>query len=184
MKKQSRSFEIALSATACAVAALALTLGSYVRFLLAAGYLIAVFALMVPLSKEQLLGFGLAWAGALILAFLFTGFVLGVMQLLPFAAFFGLHPLVNYLQKKYVKKPLLHGAVFLVKAAWFDLSLWLAWVVLEEFLGFSEMTWYPFVSQHFFLILFVGGTVVFAVYDYMIFLCQRAADGAIRRIGR
>ena len=172
MKKQSRSFEIALSAIACAVAALALTLGSYVRFLLAAGYLIAVFALMVPL------------AGAVILAFLFTGFVLGIMQILPFVVFFGLHPLANYFQKKYVKKKLLHGGIFLVKAAWFDLSLWLAWVVLEEFLGLTELTWYPFVSEHLFLILFVGGTVVFALYDYMIFLCQNAADGAIRRIRR
>mgnify|MGYP005815643899 FL=1 len=184
MKKQSRSFEIALSAIACAVAALALTLGSYVDVLLAAGYLIAVFALMVPLAKGQVFGYCLAYAGAVILAFLFTGFVLGVMQILPFVVFFGLHPLANYFQKKYVRRKLLHEGIFLVKAAWFDCSLWLAWVVLEEFLGLTQLTWYPFVSQHFFLILFVGGTVVFALYDYMIFLCQNAADGAIRRIGR
>lgn len=184
MKQPSRSFEIALSAIACAVAALGLTLGSYVRFLLAAGYLIAVFALMVPLAKGHVLGYCLAFAGASLLAFLFTGFVLGIMQLLPFVAFFGLHPLANYFQKKYVKNKLLHGGVFLVKAAWFDLSLWLAWVVLEGFLGFSEMTWYPFVSEHFFLILFAGGTAVFALYDLMIFFCQNAADGAVRRIGR
>ena len=184
MKKQSRSFEIALAAIACAVAALALTLGSYVDFLLAAGYLIAVFALMIPLAKGQILGYCLAFAGAVILSFLFTGFVLGIMQILPFLVFFGLHPLANYLQKKYVGKPLWRVVVFLVKAVWFDLSLWLAWVVLDEFLGLSAMTWYDFVAQHFYLILFVGGTAVFALYDYMIFLCQNAADGAVRRIGR
>ena len=184
MKKQSRSFEIALAAIACAVAAIALTLGCYVDFLLAAGYLIAVFALMIPLAKGQILGYCLAFAGAVILSFLFTGFVLGIMQILPFLVFFGLHPLANYLQKKYVGKPLWHVVVFLVKAVWFDLSLWLAWVVLDEFLGLSAMTWYDFVAQHFYLILFVGGTAVFALYDYMIFLCQNAADGAVRRIGR
>ncbi len=184
MKKQSRSFEIALSAIACAVASLALTLGSYVRFLLAAGYLIAVFALMVPLAKQQILGFCLAYAGGVLLAFLFTGFVLGIVQLLPFIVFFGLHPLANYFQKKYVKKPLIHGALYLVKAAWFDLTLWLAWVVLEEFLGLRELTWYPYVENSFFVILFVGGTLVFAVYDYMIFLCQKATDSVVRRIGR
>ena len=97
MKKQSRSFEIALSAIACAVASLGLTLGSYVRFLLAAGYLIAVFALMVPLAKGHVVGFCLAFAGSVLLAFLFTGFVLGIIQLLPFIVFFGLHPLVNSL---------------------------------------------------------------------------------------
>lgn len=184
MKKQSRSFEIALSAIACAVGALALTMGSYVRFLLAAGYLIAVFAFMVPLAKGKIFGFFLAYAGSVILALLFTGFVLGVMQILPFIVFFGLHPLANYLQKKYVRKPLLHGALYLVKAAWFDLSLWLAWIVLEEFLGLHELTWYPYVENSFFVILFVGGTLFFAVYDYMIFLCQRATDAIIRRIGR
>ena len=70
------------------------------------------------------------------------------------------------------------------KAVWFDLSLWLAWVVLEGFLGLKEMTWYPFVSEHFFLVLFLGGTIFFALYDYMIFLCQRAADGVMSRIGQ
>ena len=184
MKKQSRSFEIALAAIACAVAALALTLGSYVRFLLAAGYLIAVFALMVPLSKGQVVGYALAYAGAVVLSFLFTGFVLGIMQILPFVVFFGLHPVANYFQKKYVRNSFVHGAIFLGKAVWFDFSLWLAWVVLEGFLGLKEMTWYPFVSEHFFLVLFLGGTIFFALYDYMIFLCQRAADNAVRRIGR
>ena len=182
MKKQSRSFEIALSAIACAVAALALTMGSYVRFLLAAGYLIAVFALMVPLAKEQILGFCLAYAGAALLAFFFAG--LAIVQILPFIVFFGLHPLANYFQKKYVHKTLLHGLLFLVKAVWFDLSLWLGWVVLEEFLGLTAMTWYDLIAQNLYLILFLGGTAVFAVYDYMIFLCQRAMNAVIRRIGR
>ncbi len=184
MKKQSRSYGIALAAIACAVAALSLTLGSYVRVLLAAGYLIAVFALMVPLAKGQLLGYGLAFAGAVILAFLFTGFVLGIFQILPFLVFFGLHPLVNFLQRKYVRKPVLHVVIYLGKALWFDLTLWLAWVVLKGFLGLEEMTWYPYVQNSFFVILFVGGTLVFAVYDYMIFLCQKATDSVVRRIGR
>ena len=46
------------------------------------------------------------------------------------------------------------------------------------------MTWYPYVQNSFFVILFVGGTLVFAVYDYMIFLCQKATDSVVRRIGR
>ena len=182
--KRSRSREIALAAIACAVAAVALTLGSYVDFLLAAGYMIAVFAFMIPLTKRMVRGYLLAYAGAVVLSFLFTGFAVGLMQLLPLAAFFGLHPLVNWLQREYTKKKPLHLLWFCLKAVWFDLSLWLAWAVLGEFLGLSEMTWYDFVAQHFYLILFVGGTLFFAVYDYMIFLCQRAADGVMRRIGQ
>ena len=100
MKRQSRSFETALSAIACAVAVISLTLGAYVDFLLAAGIVVAVFALMVPLSKEFIWGYLLAFAASVILSFLFTGFAVGVMRLLPYAVFFGWHPLLNFLQKK------------------------------------------------------------------------------------
>ena len=184
MKRQSRSFEIALAALVCAVGAASLTLGSFVDFLLAMGYMIAVFALMVLLTKRLVRGYLLAYAGIVILAFLFTGFAMGIFQLLPFVAFFGLHPLANWLQREYTKKKPLHLLWFVLKAVWFDLSLWLAWVVLQEFLGLTEMRWYAFIEDNFFLLLFLGGTLVFAVYDYMIFLCQRAADGVMRRLRR
>ena len=183
MKRPSKSFEIALSAIACAVAAVALTLGSYVDFLLAAGYLVAVYALMVPLAKHFVWGNVMAFLAAVLLAFLFCGFA--IFQLLPFAAFFGLHPLVNYLQKRYVKKKWLHGVVFLGKAVWFDLSMWLMWaVVLVPIFGVESATWYPYITQYFFVVLFLGGTVFFAAYDYMIFLCQRSVDIAVARIRR
>ena len=96
MKRPSKSFEIALSAIACAVAALSLTLASYVSVLMAAGYLLAIFALMVPLAKNFIWGNVLAFLGGVILAYLFGGLAFFWM-ILPFAAFFGLHPLVNYL---------------------------------------------------------------------------------------
>ena len=184
MKRQSRSFEIALSAIACAVAVCALTLGAYVDFLLAAGFLIAVFALMVPLSKQFIAGYVLALVGAVILSFLFTGFVIGVMRLLPFVAFFGWHPLVNHLQKKYVKRAWLHAVVFAVKAVWFDLAMWLAWVVLVPIFGLDAQTWYPLIAENLYLILFLGGTVFFAAYDAAIFFCQRSVDSAVQRLGR
>ena len=182
MKRPSKTFEIALSAIACAVAASALTLGWYVNVLLAAGYLIAVYALMVPLSKNFYWGEALAYLGALLLAFLFCGFTF--VRLVPFAVFFGLHPLVNHIEKRFVKKMWLHLPIFLGKAAWFDLSMWLAWVLLVPILGLEHATWYPFVSEYFAVVLLAGGTAFFAAYDYMIFLCQRSVDFAVRRIRR
>ena len=71
MKKPTKSFEIALSALACTAAALCLTVGSYVDFLLGAGYILAVFSLMIPLSKEFWAGSLFAAVGASLLAFLF-----------------------------------------------------------------------------------------------------------------
>jgi len=183
MKRPSKSFEIALSAIACAVAALSLTLASYVDVLYAAGCLLAVFALTVPLTKQFIWGDVLAFAGAVLLAFLFCGF--SVYKLIPFITFLGLHPLVNFLQKKYVKRKWLHFIVFLLKALWFELALWLSWrFVFVPFFGIDSTTWYPWVMQYFYYVLFFGGTLVFAAYDYLIFLCQKSADLIVKRIRR
>lgn len=183
MKRPSKSFEIALSAIACAVAALSLTLGAYVDVMYAAGILLAVFALMVPLSKEFIWGDALAFLGSALLAFLFCGF--SVYKLIPFLAFFGLHPLVNFLQKKYVKRKWLHALVFLTKAAWFCLAMWLGWhVVFVKFFALDQTSWYPYVVEYFYYILFLGGPVLFAAYDYLIFLCQRSVNAIVKRIRR
>ncbi len=183
MKRPSHSFEIALSAIACAFAALSLTLGSYVDVFLAAGYLLADFALMVPLAKNFFWGAFLAYLGAVLLAFMFCGF--SIFMLLPFLAFFGLHPLLNHIQRRYAKRPWQNALFFLGKAVWFDLAMWLMWaVVLVPVFGVASATWYPFVERYFFAVLFLGGTLFFAAYDIMIFLCQRSADRVVMRIRR
>ncbi len=121
--------------------------------------------------------------GASLLAFLFCGFA--ILWLLPFIAFFGLHPLVNYFQRKFAKKPWHHLIWFFVKAVWFDFAMWLLWAfVLVPIFGVDSATWYPFVTQYFFYVLFIGGTVFFAAYDCMIFLCQRSVNIAMQRIRR
>ena len=88
-------------------------------------------------------------------------------------------------EKKYVKKAWLHVACFAVKAIWFDLVMWFSWqFLLVELFGLSEASWYPFVSRYFFAVLFIGGTLVFACYDYAIFLCQRTMNALVKRIRR
>lgn len=184
MKKPTKSFEIALSAISCAVAAVSLTVGCYVDFLLAAGYIVAVFALMIPLSKGFWWGSALAAVGAVLLAFFFCGF--SILYLLPFLMFFGLHPIVNFFQKKFGKKRIwVHCLFFLIKAVWFELVMWFAWrFILVELFALNEATWYEFVTKYFFALLFGAGTVFFAAYDFAIFLCQRSADIMIQRIRR
>jgi len=63
MKKYSHSFEIALSAISCAVAVVLLLVGFWSNILLASGYLFAMVALMVPLSKQFYKGGVLAYLG-------------------------------------------------------------------------------------------------------------------------
>lgn len=176
MKKPSKSFEIALSAIAAAFAAAFLMLGTINPFLLATGYLVAAFALMVPLSKNFLWGSALAYLAAGLIAL-----PLGLWKIVPYALFFGLHPIVNYLQRKYVKRMPFHLLCWGCKAVWFDLSMWLSYYILTKMAG---MTFPGYIEQYLYLVLFLVGTLFFAAYDIMIFLCQRSADIAIRRIRR
>ena len=67
-RKYSHSFEIALSAISCAVAVVCLLVGFWSDILLASGYLFAMVALMVPLSKRFYVGGFLAYMGTVILA--------------------------------------------------------------------------------------------------------------------
>lgn len=182
MKKTSKSFEIALAGISCAIATASLTLGIYVDVLLAGSYVIAALAVMLPLSKDFFWGAALSFLGSLLLSFLAGGFFF--LYLVPYAVFFGLHPIVNRIQKRFVKGNLLNGLMFLGKAVWFDLSMWLSYTVLVPLLGLDGMTWYPVVEQYFFLVLFVGGTLFFAVYDVLIFFCARSVDRIVARIGR
>lgn len=171
-----RSFEIALSAIAAAVAAAFLMLGSLSPFMLASGYLVATFSLMIPLSKDFVWGSALAYLAAALIAVW-----LSWERIIPYALFFGLHPIVNYLQKKYVKKTPWKCLCLLLKTAWFDGSMLLSYFVLTAVAGLTFPDW---VANYLYLVLFLGGTVFFIVYDVMIFLCQRSADLLIRRIRR
>ncbi|MFQ7077673.1 MAG: hypothetical protein ACLRSW_06885 [Christensenellaceae bacterium] len=67
MKKIS-AYEIALSAVSCAIAAIALTVGTLYTPLLFTGYLFAGFALMIPLAKNCWWGDVLAFIGASLIA--------------------------------------------------------------------------------------------------------------------
>lgn len=183
MKKPTKSFEIVLSAISCAVAAGALTAGSYVNFLYAAGIIIAVFALMIPLSKDFYWGASLAFLGSALLTFLFYGF--SIFKLVPYLTFFGIHPIINRVQLKFVKKKWLHALIEVAKAVWFDLAAWLSFALLAvNIFGLNETVWYDWVMQYFHLVLWIGGTVAFLLYDIMTFLCQRSADLLIKRIRR
>lgn len=94
-----KSFEIALSAIAAAIATLFLSLGIYNVALLATGYLLGCFALMLPLAREFWTGSVLAYIASVLLALLFGGLAF-FWRLLPFILFFGIHPIVNALQLK------------------------------------------------------------------------------------
>ena len=174
MKRPHKAFEIALSAIACAAAAGFLMLGSVNRVLLVTGYLVATFAIMVPLSKDFWWGSALCYLAAGLIAL-----PVSLWYVVPYFAFFGLHPIVNRLQNRFVHKKPLVALCEVLKAVWFDLAMWLSWFVLTRMTG---MPFPDYIEQYLYYILFLGGTLFFFVYDFLIFACQKSVDTVVYRI--
>ena len=178
--KYSRSFEIALSAISCAVATGALALGLLSGWLVGTGYVLAIVALMVPLSKQFFWGDFLAYIATVILAVV-LGAVVKFWDLVPFAMFFGLHPLINALQIKYKVNRWL---AYAIKAVWFDCTLIAAYFLIYVISGSSLP---PQIEKiiagwRLYVIVFTAGTAIFFVYDYLVFMCQIAVNKLVYRI--
>lgn len=180
-RKYTKSFEIALSAISCAVAVICLLLGFWSDILLATGYLFGIVALMVPLSKQFYIGGALAYAGTVILAII-LGAVGQWWRLVPFIMFLGLHPLINSLQVRFnINK----WIALVVKTIWFDFTLWVAYIlVFGGVLGGAnaDNAFYEFLNKYIYYFIFIGGTLVFFPYDYLIFKIQGTVDKLIYRI--
>ena len=171
MRKLS-SHEIALSALACAKATIFLTIGVYSDILLFTGYLLASGALMLPLAKQSIRGYLLAYIATCLLSMLFNSG--RFFDLLPFIAFFGLHPLINELQLKIkINKWIACG----IKALWFDGAMYLVWRFI-----FSMTTSISFVDKYFIPILLVVGTLFFVFYDYVSYKARAVVNTTVSRI--
>ena len=168
-----KSFEIALSGVATAIASLFLCLGVLSPYLLMTGYLLGSFAMMLPLSKRFVQGSVLAYLASSLLAFLLGG-VAYFWRLLPFIAFFGLHPLANHLQLKF---KINRWLAYLIKALWFDGTLVLIWFFVCG--GTSPV---ELISRAIGWIIAIGGTLFFYAYDYLIFSCQISVNRIVEKI--
>ena len=178
--KYSKSFEIALSAIASAIAVIFLWLGM-VPYLTGFGYLVGIFALMLPLSKQFFLGGFLAYLSTCILT-LVLGAVAQFWNLVPFIIFFGLHPLVNCLQ---IRFKINRWLAFAVKAVWFIGMLFVGYfMMLYGFIGGSILQ-HPFFERlnfYIYILIPVVGAVIFLIYDYLIFRCQILVNSLVYRI--
>ncbi len=151
--------------------------------LLATGYFIGVIALMLPLSRQCFRGDALAYVGTVILAII-MGAAAQFWYLVPFVMFFGLHPLMNALQIRFNVNRIL---AFFIKAIWFDCTLiagyWLV-VVMEGGFGTAGNAVFDFINKYIYWVIFIGGTAVFLIYDYLIFRCQILINGIVNRVRR
>ena len=171
MKKIS-SYEIALSALSCAVATILLTVGVYSELLLFTGYLFSSIALMLPLAKQSYRGYALAYVATCLLSFLLNP--ARFFDLLPFAMFFGLHPLVNELQ---LKTKINRWVACAVKALWFDFTMYVVWKVL-----FFSTTTIPLIDEYFLPILLIVGSAFFVFEDYVMYRWRAIVNVTVKRI--
>ncbi len=174
-----KSFSIALSAVSCALATVFMSLGINIPVLMLTGYVFASVALMLPLAKDFRPGGFLAYVATSLLCLAFGGIAF-FYRLFPFIAFFGLHPLVNSLQRKYnVKK----WIALPLKAVWFDGVLCATVALL---FAFNVEITLPFgwSSAWIYLIVVVLGTLVILPYDWVMTRFQRFADYYVRKFER
>lgn len=172
--KKITSYEIALSALACAIATVFLTVGVYSEILLFTGYLLSGIALMLPLAKQSFRGYFLAYIATCVLAFIFNAS--RFWDLLPFIMFFGLHPLVNELQ---LKIKMNRWVACAIKALWFDFTMYLIWRFV-----FAMTTSIPFVDQYILPILLVAGSAFFVLYDYLAYVWRANVNRFVRNLNK
>ena len=179
-KRNDKTFEIALSGISCAIAAGALSLGILSGWLVATGYLIGIIALMLPLSKQFFKGGLLAYLGTVILAVV-LGAAVKFWDLVPFAMFFGLHPLLNALQIRFKVNRWLALAV---KALWFDCTLIAGYFLIYVIGGASlpEPVEAVITGWRLYVIIFTAGSVLFFIYDYLVFKMQILVNKLVFRI--
>ena len=166
------AYEIALSSLSCAIATLALIIGTYSAVLLFTGYLLACIALMLPLAKQSYVGYTLSYIATCLLSLMFN--IASFFDLLPFILFFGLHPLVNELQ---LKTKINCWVACGIKALWFDGTMYLVWRFV-----FGMTSTITLVDEYIVPIILIFGTAFFIFYDYIIYKWRIAVNVLVKRI--
>lgn len=175
-KNNSKSFELALSAIACAIATVFLSLGILNNYLLTFGYLAACVALCLPLTKRF-------WAGD-ILAYVATGLLTSLIgvgvaffwKLLPFIMFFGLYPVATYAQYRFKINVWIARVI---KAVWLAGTLVVTWIFV------FDMTEGPaFLNGYMLPVVIVFGVLISGFFDYAMIKIQSIMTNLIAKIKR
>lgn len=169
---KNHSFRIALSAVACALAVVMLTLGMYVPFMTITAYVFAGLAIMR--RSPKIFGSAPFCAISPPAFWRFCSAAWGISgDCSRSSSFFGLHPIVNSLQ---IKFKINKWIALVVKTIWFDVSVWLVW----KFAGLFVVQ-YDWINDYIILIIATAGSALFVFYDFVMFRCQRLVNYYVRQ---
>ena len=163
---------IALSAITSALALVFIIMGAYIPTLDLTGLFMASLCIMLPLSKNSVKGAVLSYLAVFLLSLLLTAGLYTVP--LCFLLFFGLHPIINYLQNKYYKFKI----VFIIcKLIWFVISAFIMYYLFTMFVFEFE-----FLKIYAPLIILLASLIIFPIYDILMFRFQRTFNILIYRL--
>lgn len=162
---------IALSAMSAALCALLIMLGSFISVLDLSCFMMAGFALMLPLYKKSLWGAVMAYIVGGFLGLLFSG--MNFVTIIPFLVWFGLHPILNFIQTRYNINKFL---AFFVKLALFNVAIF---VILRFTMLFVTRS--DFLNENEYL-FYIIGSAIFVFYDYAMMFIQKKLDQLLTRL--
>ena len=100
-------------------------------------------------------------------------------MVITYAIFFGAHPTVSYLLKEKKLNKILAMAI---KAVWFVGALLLVYTLFSSFLLEESILANQTFQKYAYLILAVGGAILFIVYDLVMMHFQTAIDKTIEKL--
>ena len=163
---------VSLSAVSSALALICLVFGSYVDLFSLSCLFMASLALMLPLAKGYKMGAFLAYLATGLLTMIFVGIIPHVI--IPYVMFFGLHPLVNHLQKQYKINVVL---ATLVKGVWFIGTLYVMYFATTMFVDV-----HPIIERYIHYFLTIGGALIFVIYDSLMIRFQKSVNAIVYKL--
>ena len=164
---------IAVSAISSALGVVFLIIGAYFQTLDLSCLFTASLTVTFPLSKNSVKGAFLSYLSTAILALIFT--ISRFYVPLLFLVFFGLHPILNYLQFKDGKNL---WFLYIIKCVLFLASCYLMVFAFSMFTFESEI-----VIKILPYLVGILGVLFFVVYDYIMVKFQRMTNQVIKRLG-
>ena len=163
---------VALSAISTAVSLIFIIIGAYFPTFDISCLFMASLMVMLPLAKNSLKGALLCYGAVFILSFIFT---LGHFEIcIAFGMFFGLHPIINYLQLTKFKKVVL---IKVLKTIWFLIVAFILFYLLKMFIVENEI-----INKYLPLVILLGGTIFFMFYDYAMLRFQKTVKIVIEKL--
>lgn len=165
---------IAIAGITAALSVVFLMIGTFIEVLDLSCLFLSSVVMLIPLAKKSYASAFLSYAASAILSFLVTISTGKFYLSIVYAVFFGLHPIINYLQ---VDKKLNKYIMAIVKDIWFVGTCFLMYYVFNLFAEFPE-----FIEKYIYIIIPIGGTILFLLYDLCMFRFQKFANYFISRI--